>query len=56
MQSHESGAETSDNWDINSVLATYPDGSSGQAILVDVAGGPLVRLTGSEPQWEVDLT
>jgi hypothetical protein len=56
MQSHESGLETSDNWNINSVLATYPDGSGGQAVLVDEAGGPLVRLTGSEPQWEINLT
>lgn len=55
MESHESGTETSDNWNINSVLVTYPDGG-GQAILVEEAGGPLVRLTGSEPQWETVLT
>src|SRR5579859_1436161 len=30
MQSHESGAETSDNWNINSVVVTYPDGNGGQ--------------------------
>jgi hypothetical protein len=56
MQSHEGGTETSDNWNINSVLVTYPDGSGGQAVLVEVAGGPLVRLTGSEPQWETVLS
>jgi hypothetical protein len=56
MQSHEHGAETSDNWNINSVLVTYPDGSGGSAILVDQAGGPLVRLTGSEPAWETNLS
>jgi hypothetical protein len=56
MQSHENGAETSDNWNINSVLVTYPDGSGGRAVLVDEAGGPLARLTGSEPQWEAVLT
>jgi hypothetical protein len=55
MQSHESGVETSDNWNVNSVVVTYPDGSGGQSVLVDVAGGPLVRLTGSEPQWETVL-
>jgi len=56
MQSHESATETSDNWNINSVLVTYPDGAGGQSVLVDVAGGPLVRLTGSEPQWETVLS
>ena len=56
MQSHESGVETPDNWDINSVIVSYPDGKGGQAVLVDVAGGPLVRLTGSEPQWETVLS
>jgi hypothetical protein len=54
MHSHEGFGETSDNWDITSVLATYPAGG-GQAVLVDAAGGPLVRLTGSEPFWETDV-
>ena len=52
MQSHEGATETSDNWNITSVLVTYPDGTGGQSVLIDLAGGPLVRLTGSEPQWE----
>jgi hypothetical protein len=56
MQSHEGGAETSDNWNINSVVVTYPDGKGGQAVLIDDAGGPLKRLTGSEPQWETVLS
>ncbi len=55
MESHESGTETSDNWDINSVVVTYPDGKGGQSVLIDLAGGPLVRLTGSEPQWETEV-
>jgi hypothetical protein len=56
MQSHEGATETSDNWNVNSVVVTYPDGSGGQAVLVEQAGGPLVRLTGSEPAWETVLT
>jgi hypothetical protein len=56
MQSHESGTETSDNWNINTVQVTYPDGGGGNAVLVDQAGGPLVRLTGSEPAWETVLS
>jgi hypothetical protein len=55
MQSHESGTETSDNWDIASVLVTYPDGQGGQSVLIELAGGSLVRLTGSEPQWETEI-
>src|SRR5215469_16475602 len=31
MQSHEGGTETSDNWNITSVLVTYPDGQGGQS-------------------------
>lgn len=56
MQSHESGAETSDNWNITSVLVTYPDGTGGQSELIELAGGPLARLTGSEPQWETEVS
>jgi hypothetical protein len=56
MQSHESVTETSDNWNINTVQVTYPDGGGGNAVLVDQAGGPLVRLTGSEPAWETVLS
>ena len=55
MHSHENGLETSDNWDITSVLVTYPVDGGGQDVLVDLAGGPLVRLTGSEPFWETDV-
>ena len=55
MHSHENGTETSDNWDITSVLVTYP-AAGGEAVLVDVAGGPLVRLTGSEPFWETEVS
>ena len=42
-------------WDIASVLVTYPDGKGGQSVLIDLAGGPLVRLTGSKPQWETEI-
>jgi hypothetical protein len=56
LHSHEDATETSDNWDITSVLATYPVDGGGQAVLIDLAGGPLVRLTGSEPFWETDVT
>ena len=55
MHSHENGTETSDNWDITSVLVTYPVDGGGQDVLVDLAGGPLVRLTGSEPYWETEV-
>jgi hypothetical protein len=55
MHSHENGTETSDNWDITSVLVTYPVDGGGQDVLVDLAGGPLVRLTGSEPFWETEV-
>jgi len=37
---------------LNSVLVTYPDGSGGQAALVQEAGGALFRLTADQPQWE----
>lgn len=56
MQSHESGTETSDNWNIDRVTVTYADGAGGNAVLVDQSGGPLVRLTGSEPAWESVLS
>jgi hypothetical protein len=55
MHSHENFPETSDNWDITSVLVTYPIDGGGQAVLVDSSGGPLARLTGSEPFWETDV-
>jgi hypothetical protein len=55
MHSHENATETSDNWDITSVLVTYPVDGGGQDVLVDLAGGPLVRLTGSEPFWETEV-
>jgi hypothetical protein len=52
LQSHPHGVETGDNWNINSVLVTYTDGSGGQAQLIDEAGGPLARLTGEQPSWD----
>lgn len=55
MHSHENATETSDNWDITSVLVTYPVDGGGQDVLVDLSGGPLVRLTGSEPFWETEV-
>ena len=34
---------------LNSVLVTYPDGSGGQAVLVQEADGALFRLTADQP-------
>ncbi|TWP35925.1 hypothetical protein [Leekyejoonella antrihumi] len=55
LHAHEDATETPDNWDITSVLVTYPGDGGGQVTLVDLSGGPLVRLTGSEPFWETDV-
>jgi hypothetical protein len=52
LQSHNNAFETDDNWNINSVLVTYPDGSGGQEVLIQAAGVPLFRLTADQPQWE----
>lgn len=48
--------ETEDNWNINTVLVTYPDSGGGQVELVNAAGVPLFRLTGSQPEWTTNLT
>jgi hypothetical protein len=62
LQSHDSvsvippKAETDDNWNINTVLVTYPDGAGGQAELINMAGVPLFRLTGDQPEWATSLT
>jgi hypothetical protein len=55
LHSHENDGETPDNWDITSVHVTYPIDGGGQGVLLDLSGGPLVRLTGSEPFWETDV-
>jgi carbohydrate-binding DOMON domain-containing protein len=56
MQSHPSGFETGDNWNMNTILVTYPDASGGQTQLVDAAGAPLFRFTGDQPEWSIQLT
>jgi hypothetical protein len=56
MQSHPSGLETGDNWDMNTVLVTYPDSAGGQTQLIDQADAPLFRFTGDQPEWSVQLT
>jgi carbohydrate-binding DOMON domain-containing protein len=58
LQSHPSGfpPETDDNWNINTVLVTYPDGAGGQSELINVAGVPLSRLTADQPEWTANLT
>lgn len=56
MQSHPGGLETGDNWDMNTVLVTYPDSAGGQTQLVDQAGGPLFRFTGDQPEWNIQVT
>lgn len=52
LQSHNSGLETDDNWNINSVLVTYPSPSGAEVPLIQQAGVPLFRLTADQPQWE----
>ena len=43
-----------DNWNVNRVLITaYNQGSPGKACVLNVAGNPLARLTGDQPQVTV---
>lgn len=56
LRSHDSGFETHDNWNVNSVLVTYPGPGGAQVPLVQEGGVPLSRLTadspnGKPPNW-----
>lgn len=51
MQSHSGGFESPDNWNMNTILVTYPDSMGDQAILIEQAGGPIFRFTEHESDW-----
>jgi hypothetical protein len=48
LTSHDGFLETDDNWNIQSVDISV-NGASGSATLLNEAGNPLARLTGSNP-------
>jgi len=52
LQSHNNAVETDDNWNINSVLVTYPGPGGAQVQLIQEAGVPLFRLTADQPEWQ----
>jgi hypothetical protein len=52
LTSHNSGLESNDNWNIQSIRATVSNGASSQC-LFSVSGNPFARLTGSGPSVTV---
>jgi len=49
LTSHNGFAETDDNWNVQSVVATLSNGGSGAMQFINGSGSPLARLTHSAP-------
>ena len=49
LTSHNSGLETDDNWNIQTLHVTLLNNGAGNTTLVNATGSPLARLTGSQP-------
>jgi len=49
LTSHNGFAETDDNWNVQSVVITLSNSGAGPMEIINVAGDPFVRLTGSQP-------
>ncbi|MGA8222941.1 MAG: PQQ-binding-like beta-propeller repeat protein, partial [Candidatus Acidiferrales bacterium] len=49
LTSHNGFLETDDNWNVETVVVTLSNGGSGPLEIINVAGDPFVRLTGSQP-------
>jgi hypothetical protein len=49
LTSHNSGTETDDNWNIETLRVTLSNNSANPAVLASGWGDPFARLTGSKP-------
>jgi len=54
LQSHKHGAETDDNWNVQSVSASLSNNGGLPTRWLNIAGDPVARLTGSLPSMVLD--